>query len=218
MRILIAFMVSLLPLFAIAEDKAEPVKFEEGKHYTVLSGQPEPAKTGPIDVTELFWYGCGHCYAFEPIIGPWKKTLADDVNFTRSPAMWRMRRDPPDAMWTHAKLYYTASALGELEKLHPVFFEAMHKKNKRLVSKDEIAALVTAQGLDGKAFVETMDSFAVNAQVNLADKRQKDYKVSGTPEMVVGGYYHVTTSKAGSQQKMLEIVDYLVDKIRKERM
>lgn len=218
MRILVAILVSMLPLFACAAEAPAKPSFEEGKHYTILSGQPEPSKTGPIDVTELFWYGCGHCYAFEPIIEPWKAKLPEDVNFTRSPAMWRMRRAPEDAMWTHAKMYYTASALQQLDKLHPVFFEAMHKKNKRLVSNEEIAALVTKQGLDGDAFVKTMDSFAVNAQVNQADQRQKDYKVTGTPEMVVGGYYHVTTSKAGSQQKMLEIVDFLVDKIRKERM
>lgn len=217
MRILFAVLVLLLPMLSLAEDKATKPKFEEGKDYVVLSGQPEPSKTGSIEVTELFWYGCGHCYAFESVITPWKKTLAKDVEFNRSPAMWRVRRDPQDLMWTHAKMYYAASALESLDKLHPVFFDAMHKKNKRLVDPAEIAALVTAQGLDGEAFVKTMDSFAVNAQVNLADKRQRDYKVSGTPEMVVGGYYHITTSSAGSQKRMLEVVDFLVEKIRKER-
>lgn len=215
MRILAIVFGLILPLLACAEE-AKP-KFEEGVHYTVLSGQPKPAKTGDIDVTEVFWYGCGHCYQFEPLLNTWKKTLADDVNFTRSPAMWKQRRNPADAMWTHAKLYYTASALGQLDKLHEAFFNAMHVKNKQLLDNAEIAGLVKSEGLDGDVFVKTMDSFAVNAQVNQADKRQRDYKISGTPEVIVGGYYHVSTSQAGGQKGMLEVTDFLIDKIRKER-
>ena len=165
----------------------------------------------------MFWYGCGHCYMFEPTLTEWEKTLPKDVVLVRSPAMWQQRRNPPDAMWTHAKLYYTASALGQLDKLHHVFFDAMHKLNKRLVTPEEISSVVSAQGLDGEAFIKTMDSFAVNAQVTQADARQRTYQVTGTPELVVGGYYHVSTSNAGGQKEMLEVVDFLVNKIRSER-
>ena len=217
MRFLIAILGLALPMLACAADEPAKPAYEEGKHYTVLDGQPKPAKTGKIEVTEMFWYGCGHCYMFEPLLEEWKKTLADDVALVRSPAMWQQRRNPPDAMWTHAKLYYTASALGQLDKLHPAFFEAMHKFNKRLVSNDEIASVVSAQGLDGDTFVKTMDSFAVNAQVTQADSRQRAYKVTGTPELVVGGYYHLSASKAGSQEEMLKVADFLIDKIRNDR-
>lgn len=217
MRFLIATLGFLvLPMLACAAEPAKPA-YEEGKHYTVLAGQPKPAKTGKIEVTEMFWYGCGHCYMFEPLLEEWQKTLADDVSLVRSPAMWQQRRNPPDAMWTHAKLYYTASALGKLDTLHPVFFEAMHKFNKRLVNSDEIGAVVSAQGVDGEAFVKTMDSFAVNAQVTQADARQRAYRVTGTPELVVGGYYHVSASNVGSQKEMLQVADFLIDKIRSER-
>lgn len=215
MRILAVFLGLVLPLFAYAES-AKP-KYEEGVHYTVLAGQPKPAKSGDIEVTEMFWYGCGHCYTFEPILQKWKEKVADDVAFSRSPAMWKQRRNPADAMWTHAKLYYTASALGELETLHDAFFKAMHVKNKRLVDKSEIAEVVSAQGVNGETFVKTMDSFAVNSQVTQADARQRNYQITGTPEMVVGGYYHVNASKAGGQQQMLDVVDFLVNKVRSER-
>src|SRR5690606_12416261 len=123
-----------------------------------------------------------------------------DVKLVRSPAMWRQARNPADAMWTHARLFYTATARGQLDKLHHVFFDAMHKHNKRLISPDEIKSVVTAQGLDGETFVKTMDSFAVNAQVTQADARQRDYRVTGTPEIVVGGYYHVSAANAGGQK------------------
>lgn len=212
MRIIAVILGLVLPLFACAQEDKAPA-FEEGKHYTVLSGQPKPSKND-IVVTEVFWYGCGHCYNFEPLLNKWKKTLAKDVTFERSPAMWRQRRNPEDAMWTHAKLYYTAEAMGVLDKLHPVFFEAMHKKNKRLVDAEEIKNVVSNSGIDGKLFVDTMESFAVNGQVQKADQRQRDYKITGTPEIIVGGYYHVSASKAGSQQTMLDVTDFLVEKIR----
>lgn len=217
MRFLVAFLGLAMSMLACAAESPAKPKYEEGKHYTVLSNLPKPAKTGKIEVTELFWYGCGHCYLFEPQLAEWEKKLPGDVTLVRSPAMWRQGGSTPDAMWTHAKLFYTASALGSLDKLHPVFFEAMHKLNKRLLTQEEISPLVTAQGLDGEVFVKTMDSFAVNAQVNQADARQRKYQVSGTPEMVVGGYYHVNTVASGGQKEMLQIVDFLIEKIRSER-
>lgn len=217
MRFLLAILGLAMPLLACAAgEPAKPV-FEEGKHYTILGGQPKPSKTGKIEVTEMFWYGCGHCYNFEGPLEEWKKTLSDDVVLVRSPAMWQQRHSTPDVMWTHAKLYYTASALGQLDKLHMVFFDAMHKLNKRLVKPEEIAAVVSAQGLDGETFVKTMDSFAVSAQVTQADARQRAFRVTGTPELVVAGYYHVTAGNAGGQREMLQVVDFLVDKIRSER-
>lgn len=217
MRFLAIVLGLLLPLLANAEKATDKPAFVEGKHYSVIPGQPKPGKSGKIEVTELFWYGCGHCYTFESLLEEWESTLADDVVVTRSPAMWRQRREPADAMWTHARLFYTAKALGSLDKLHNAFFEAMHKNNKPLLNKAEIAQLVTEQGLDGDVFVNTMDSFGVNAQVEQADARQRTYKITGTPEMVVGGYYHVSASKAGSQKAMLQAVDYLIDQIRSSK-
>lgn len=214
MRFLAIVLGLALPLLANAEKATDKPSFIEGKHYSVIPGQPKPGNTGKIEVTEVFWYGCGHCYTFESLLEEWEANLADDVVVARSPAMWRQRREPADAMWTHARLFYTAKALGSLDQLHNAFFEAMHKNNKPLLNKSEIAKLVTDNGLDGDAFVKTMDSFGVNAQVEQADARQRTYKITGTPEMVVGGYYHVSATKAGSQQAMLQTVDYLIDRIR----
>lgn len=216
MRIFALLMALALPVWVSAEVESQPT-FTEGVHYTILSGQPKPSDSERIEVTEMFWYGCGHCYTFEPLLEEWKKDLASDVNFVRSPAMWQQRRDPADAMWTHAKLYYTATAMGKLDELHPAFFAAMHRQNKPLLSTDEIAEVVSARGVDGDLFVKTMDSFAVNAQVQQADARQRKYRVTGTPEIVVGGYYHISANNAGGQREMLQVTDYLINEIREGR-
>lgn len=213
MRIFAILFALAMPLLVNAgEETAKKTVFEEGVHYTVISGQPAPAKVGKIKITELFWYGCGHCFHFEPLIHEWEQSLAADVAFSRTPAMWR------DNMEIHAKLYYTAKSLGQLDKLHTAFFDAMMKKGKRLVDNAEISAVVTAAGFDGKVFVDTMNNaFALDAQVNAAKKNAKAWGMTGTPEIVVQGYYHISGKKAGGQKEMLEVVDFLLKKIRSKR-
>ncbi|HMW47987.1 MAG TPA: thiol:disulfide interchange protein DsbA/DsbL [Cellvibrionaceae bacterium] len=210
----------LLPLFAFAEaapaaPKA-PAAIEEGKQYEVLEGAAKPVPGAKIEVTEVFWYGCGHCYAFEPILEPWVKKLPADVKFTRSPAIWPTRRPgmPEDLMKTHAKLYYTALAMNAVDKLHQPLFDALQKEGKGMYEDAEIAAVVKAAGVDGDKFVATMKSFAVNSQVTQADARQKAFKVSGTPEIVVANYYKISASAAGGQKEMLDVADFLIKKLQ----
>lgn len=221
MRIAALILGLALPLFACAEETAAPAKpaktFEEGTHYSVIAGATKPTKSSKVNVTEVFWYGCGHCYKFEDLVRPWSKKAPDYVNFTQSPAMWKQRRpgSPQDMMWTHAKLYYAAKAVQGLDKLHEAFFDAMHKERKTLLDDAEIASVVDKAGFDGKNFVGVMNSFAVAGQVKQADDRQKQYKISSTPEIVVADYYRVSATKAGGQKEMLEVVDFLVEKLRK---
>ena len=49
-------------LFGVAQ--AENI--EAGKQYVELSSAVPVSKPGKIEVVELFWYGCPHCYHFEP--------------------------------------------------------------------------------------------------------------------------------------------------------
>jgi protein dithiol oxidoreductase (disulfide-forming) len=221
MRFAALVMSLLLPLFALAEDVApKPVKapaaIEEGKQYEVLEGATKPVPGAKIEITEVFWYGCGHCFAFEPILEPWVKKLPADVKFVRSPAIWPTRRPglPEDMMKTHAKLYYAALAMNAVDKLHKPMFDALQKEGKNMIEDAEIAATVKAAGVDGDKFVATMKSFAVTSQVTQADARQKAFKISGTPEIVVANYYKISASGAGGQQEMLDVADFLVKKLQ----
>lgn len=219
MRIAALVLGLILPLFACAEGAGEaPAKtFEEGKHYTIIAGATKPTPSDKVKVVEVFWYGCGHCYKFEDVLHPWLEKKPDYIDFTQSPAMWKQRRPgvPQDMMWTHAKLYYAARAVQGLDKLHTAFFDAMHKDRKLLIDDAEIIDIVNKAGFDGKNFVGVMNSFAVAGQVKQADDRQREYKITGTPEIVVADYYHVTAGKAGGQKEMLEVVEYLAKQLKK---
>ncbi len=194
--------VALAPLAVNAED------FKEGEHYDLISPPIRTADPDKIEVTEFFWYGCGHCYNFEPLISQWKKTLEDDVAFVGSPAVWNK------PMELHAKAYYTAELLGVFDTMHPVLFQAMNVDRKRLASDAEIKQLFTSHGVDGEEFDRAYNSFGVNSQVRQANSRARAAKITGTPEMMVNGKYRITTRKAGSQARMLEIADYLIARER----
>jgi len=200
------FVFALLPLIACHAETAEPYK--AGVNYEVL---PEPVATAnpaKIEVVEVFWYGCSHCFAFEPKLSPWVKALPEDVNFVRVPAVWH------PTMALHARAYYTARALKVLDKLHEPIFEAMNLKKKKLKSEEEIADLFVAHGVDRERFSKVFNSKGIEMAVDLATSKQQRYRIQGTPEMVVNGKYRVSTRENGSQEGMLKVVAYLVKKER----
>lgn len=208
MLLAMSLVVSLLGLTAC---NATADQYEAGKHYEVL---PQPVVTrdpAKIEVVEVFWYGCIHCFHFEPLIEAWTPKLGADVDFHGSPAMWNA------SMKTHAQAYYTAEALGVLDKVHLPLFKAMNDEHKRLASADEILPIFTAAGVSKSDFLDTFDSFGVNNQVALADSRARSYRVQGTPELVVNGKYRVSASQAGGQAEMLKVVDFLIAQERAAR-
>lgn len=83
--ILSAALVAASVFGMTAVQAAEPVA---GKEYIELSNPVPVSVPGKIEVVELFWYGCPHCYHFEPTINPWAEKLPKDVNFKRVPAMF----------------------------------------------------------------------------------------------------------------------------------
>ncbi len=195
----------LAPIIACAQDGGS---YEEGKHYDVISPAVRTASPGKIEVAEFFWYGCSHCYTFEPLVGQWKKTLADDVAFRGVPAMWG------GAMELHARAFYTAQALGVEEKMNPVIFQAMNVDRKPLRNEAEIAELFVEHGVSEEDFNKAFKSFGVESQVRQASATARSARITGTPSLMVNGKYLITARKAGSSANMLKVADYLVEKER----
>lgn len=169
-----------------------------------------PAK---IEVTELFWYGCGHCYHMEVPISAWSKKLPADVTFKRMPGL-------PNPSWAPmAKAYYAMETLGVLEKLHTPLFEAIHKQ-KTLNPTDEKAAIdwvVKQSGLDKLKVQEAFGSFSTNTSLNRAANFFKASGATGVPGIVVNGQYITSSSMTGSNEAALKTADYIIANIRAEK-
>ena len=168
-----------------------------------------PTSSGDkIEVVEMFWYGCPHCYAFEPDLNAWKKKLPKDVAFVRVPAIFNPK-------WEfHARVYYTAEVLGVLDKVHTPMFDAIHKEHKPMDEPAEVAELFAKYGIDKDLFNRTFYSFAVNSKVNWARHLTQAYGIDGVPTMIVQGKYRTSASLAGGHKEVLEVVDGLIAKER----
>jgi len=194
-------------LFGMTAQAAD-VPLEAGKTYVELSNPVPVAEPGKIEVVELFWYGCPHCYAFEPTINPWVEKLPSDVNFVRIPALFG---GPWDA---HGQLFVTLDTMGVEHKVHAAVFNAIQKEHKQLVKPDDMADFVASQGVDKTKFLETFNSFAVKGKMAQYRDLAKKYEVSGVPTMIVNGKYRFDLGTAGGPEAALNVADQLIAKER----
>ncbi|MNG82754.1 Thiol:disulfide interchange protein DsbA precursor [compost metagenome] len=163
---------------------------------------------GKIEVVELFWYGCPHCYSFEPTINPWAEKLPADVNFKRIPAMFG---GPWDA---HGQMFLTLEAMGVEHKVHAAVFDAIQVQRKHLTKPEDMAEFLATQGVDKDKFLATFNSFAIQGQVKQAKELAKKYEITGVPAMVVNGKYRFDLGSAGGPEGVLNVADQLIDKER----
>jgi len=185
--------------------------FQEGKEYAAVS-PPQPTNDpSKIEVVELFWYGCPHCYHLEPQLREWLAGQPDDVDFIRMPAIL-------GANWELlGRARYTAELLGVDDKLHQALFDYLHRERKRLRSVDEVRNFFVAHGVSAEDFDNTWNSFGVVAKVNRAKQMSRRYGITGVPAFVIDGKYRTSATQAGSEDKMFEVINMLIDKERKAR-
>jgi thiol:disulfide interchange protein DsbA len=196
---------SLIGMTATAT-AAEPI--EAGKQYVELSSPVPVSKPGKIEVVELFWYGCPHCYHFEPTINPWIKKLPADVHFIRIPAMF-------GGVWdAHGQLFVTLESMGVEEKVHASIFDAIQQQGKKLAKPDEMAEFLATQGVDKDEFLKAYNSFGVKSQVEKDKKLALAYQISGVPTMIVNGKYRFDIGSAGGPEQALQVADQLIAKER----
>ncbi|MDH6248893.1 thiol:disulfide interchange protein DsbA/DsbL [Polynucleobacter sphagniphilus] len=206
-RRLITFL-ALISLSGIAVAQAQ--KYEEGLDYRVLPvAQPVEAK-GKVEVIEFFWYGCPHCYDFDPDLMAWVKRQPKDVVFRRVPVAFR------DDFLPHSQLFYTLQVMGK-SNLDIKVMDTIHHSNNHLLTESEIADWAVAQGLDRNTFLTTYHSFAVVSKVRAAKQLAEAYRIDGVPTVVIQGKYVTSPSIAGTKAKALMVMDYLVEKVRKDK-
>lgn len=203
-------LLAALLLLVSANLMAEPVA---GTEYSATVQAIPTDNAAKIEVTELFWYGCPHCYAMDPILNAWVKKLPQDVYFKRVPGIPR-----PD--WAPmAKAFYAMETLGISEKLHTPLFEAIHKQHV-LRPDDEKGAIdwITKQsGLDRKKVEEAFNSFSSSTKLNRAVQVFRASGATGVPSLIIDGKYLTSSSMTGGNEQALKVADYLIEKVRQEK-
>lgn len=179
-----------------------------GDGYTTLSPSVATETGDKIEVLEVFWYACPHCYDFEPYVKEWLTKLPEDVTFRRMPGIFRKSWIP------HAKAFYTADKLGVLDDIHGPLFDAIHKQKKKVHDDAAFKKFFAKHGVDKSDFEEVYESEEIADKAKQAFLMGQKYKLSGVPAIIVNGKYMISGSSAGSFENMLKITDSLVDKER----
>ena len=202
-KLLIALML-LASFNVLAADPQSGTDFDRTAQ-TIPSDTPNK-----IEVIELFWYGCIHCYQMDPILAAWVKKLPADVVFKRIPGL-------PRADWAPmAKAYYAMEDLKLIEKLHTPLFDAIHKQ-KVLNPTDEAATIdwiAKQSGLDRKKVDEAFKSFSMNNKLNRAAQFFRASGATGVPGIIIDGQYITSSTMAGSNEQALKVADYLIANVR----
>ena len=184
-------------------------RWKAGVNYEpIVPSQPTSAGPGKVEVVEVFWLGCPHCYELEPSIRKWLKTKPDFISFVRVPVMWGPVHQ------AHARLYYTLVALGRTD-LFEKAFDTIHRENNPLVANSDDATLsvdaawAKANGIKPEDFTRAYHSFSVDANLQRAQQLTERYNITGVPTFVVDGKFTTDVGKAGTVDNLFALVDDL---------
>jgi thiol:disulfide interchange protein DsbA len=187
-------------------------KYQEGKHFRrMTTSQGTSSAPDKIEVAEVFWYGCPHCYDFEPVIDKWTSGLPGDVAFVRIPVVWSPTHQ------IHARIMYTAEALGKLDEMHTGIFEAIHQQGNKLTTEDELVEFFAEYDVSEEDFRDAFNSFGVSSSVKRAENLGRRYNIRSVPVIVVNGKYATDAADIRTFDEMIAVTNELVERERTAR-
>jgi thiol:disulfide interchange protein DsbA len=196
-----------------ATDQLPNGPWQPGVNYDpIVPAQPTSVAAGKVEVLEVFWLACPHCYALEPHIRAWLKSKPSYVEFVRVPVIWGpMHR-------AHARLYYALEALGR-QDLVAKAFDLIHDlgehRQPMLIGNTDEETLrlqqgfATQNGVSADDFAKAYNSFSVNSDLQRAEQLTQRYHVEGVPFFVVNGKYSTDLGKAGGEAKLINLISWL---------
>jgi thiol:disulfide interchange protein DsbA len=188
---------------------AQAEEYVAGRHYEILDSPSVTRDPSKVEVVEVFWFGCNHCYALESYILPWKKTLPKDVDYWKSHATWN------PTLKIHARLFYSAKALGIEDKIVSGAFTAIQREGRFLTGNSELEYFFKGFGVEKEKYLSVSNSFGVNNAVKQADNRMRQWTITGVPTLIVNGKYKVSGTREVGTDRLLDVVDFLIEKERR---
>ena len=206
---------------ALAPAPAAASKWKVGVNYTLLPvAQPVSTPPGDVEVTVVFWYGCGHCFTLEPYVDAWEaKGRPDYVKLVRMPVVWN------EVAREDARLFYTLEALGKLKELNMAVFREMHinrnpmtvlagNKVDTVATEKNVREFLLANGVSSEDFSRVYRSFSIENKLRQAENLSRRYLADHTPMVVVQGKYVTDVTMAGGFNQLFEVIDDLAARER----
>lgn len=198
-------------LFAATAISAQASKFEEGKHYTVISEQG----TNKPELREYFSYYCPTCRAYEPYLNDFKKVLPNGVKLEKTHVDF-MGHTTPEIQFMLSKGLIIAEKTGVAKKFSSAVFKYLQTDRAKINSEKDVRNLFVLSGGDGAKFDNGMKSFSIvsHAKRNkkIQDKLSNARQLTAVPTMVVNGKYLINSKELDSKNFFSEytaLVAYL---------
>ena len=214
-RKIIRFLLPLALLIFVscseeADSKTNLVKdkYQEGVHFELLKNPSAVRNSTKVEVVAVFWFGCNHCYALESYLSQWKRDMPADVDFWKSHATWN------EILKIHARMFYTARALGIDKQLVPAAFNTIQTEGRSLTGNSELEYYFKGFGVEREKYKSVSSSFGVKNALKQADQRMKQWNITGVPTLIVNGKYKVSASRSVGTDRLLDVVDFLIEKER----
>ena len=192
--------------------KVEETSFIEGKHYVEIFPEMQTdAAPGKVEVVELMWLGCPHCYKLEPAMIKYRNSHPDFVEFKQVPAML-------NPSWAaDAKTFYIAELLdptGEKELVTQIF-AAIHEQKRRLRNPASVIRFFGQLGFSEEQVKKVQNSMAYKAKLTRAEEIGKASQANSVPTIIINGKYRTGVYMAGSEENLMKIIEMLTNKENK---
>jgi thiol:disulfide interchange protein DsbA len=166
------------------------------------------ASPGKVEVMEVFWLACPHCFDLEPHLLDWLKKKPAYVEFVRVPVIWDRVKQ------AHAKLYYTLEALGRDDLFEKAFATVQQQGSPLVGSSDDQTlrmqqAFAVQNGVSADDFAKAYNSFSVNSNLARAAEITQRYHVNQVPFVVINGKYTTDVSEAGGEEQLMALINDL---------
>jgi thiol:disulfide interchange protein DsbA len=210
----------VLALLVMATPSFAQLRWHEGTHYQVLTDAPRAgAPASKIEVAEVFSYGCPYCYKAKGDVAKLADALPADAAMVYVHASFV----PSEAWPMFQRAYYTALQLGIAVATHdqmlravwetgeiPLVDLATNRIRQPLPTIQDAAKFYARVSAVKQAdFLKVAASPEIDAAMRRADALIKQWRVPGTPALVVNGRYLVKDNGM-SYTDVTQLVQYLI--------
>lgn len=209
-------LVVLFLVVSVAQAQNNEVKpdgfadFQIDRDYVEL---PPPSvlygpEDGRVEVLSFFWYGCPHCYVVDFEVAAWAAQLPPDVRFVWLPVKFKAPVD------FHARIFLTLEALGQGRDADRQVFTIFQDQGHFINTPAELPGLARDLKIDPALFIQTFNSSAIQAKMEILEKLMYVYNLPGVPAMVIDGKYRFDIGMTHGPAKYIKLADLLVARER----
>jgi thiol:disulfide interchange protein DsbA len=197
---------------AKVEQVAEKSEFVEGVHYfDIFPEMQTDATAGKVEVIEIMWLGCPHCYTLEPTMLEYKKNHPHYVEFQQVPAML-------NPSWAaDANTYYLAEVLdptGEKDLITKIF-QAIHEQKRKLHDPSAVRRFFVQLGYSEDEIQKAKLSMLFRTKIKRAQEISAASQAQSVPTLIINGKYRTSPYTAGGEENLMKIIDMLTRREKK---